>query len=633
MPTPIPEHFQALPLGAVRPTGWLRQQIAANLAGFAGHLDALVPSLVVDDDIYGRDRLTPAVREKDVGAQGVPLPERAQFLWWNSETQSNWWDGLLRAAVLLQDPAALARAARQVDALLATQDASGYIGIYAPALRYQVIGEHGELWAKTTALRYLLGWYEYTQHAPALTAVQRAVEDVMTHYPIWASEPFRTDRPNSCGLTHGLAFTDVLESLHRLTGDRRYADYIAFLYADFSAQPLAEDAQLAALLDSVQPLRGHGVHTCEHLRSVAAAYHATGDARLGDALAAFQRKLRAVVMPSGGPVGDEYIDGRDTHGAPRGYEYCALQELLHSYISLLCKQGHAALGDAIEQLFLNAAQGARHPDGRSIAYLASDNARAMTGALNGHPETPTQTRYKFSPVHQDAAVCCVPNAGRIAPYYVQHMWLRQGDTLVAALLGPCVLRTQVAGQTIEIVQDTAYPTEDTVRFTVTGARDGLQVRVRRPAWAMRADSDLPCAEHDGYLSCAIPPSDAPVGFTVTFGSTLAQHHDARGEVHFTDGPCVLAHALPAHATVTKRYDVPGFADQTFITPDAVPYQCPDAVRATPTGEAPRRWRVELQDPRTAQRVEVLLEPMAHTILRQVTFAPADRSFPSTTVDR
>jgi hypothetical protein len=210
------------------------------------------------------------------------------------------------------------------------------------------------------------------------------------------------------------------------------------------------------------------------------------------------------------------------------------------------------------------------------------------------------------------------------------MWLREGDALVAALLGPCMLRTQVAGQTIEIVQDTAYPAEDTVRFTVTGALNGLAIRVRCPAWATDVRASLAFTEHEGYLSFAIPAGESPVAFGVAFGSKLAQHHDGRGNTYFTDGPCVLAHALTAHATITKRYDVPGFADQAFTTPDAVAYRCPDAVRATPTGDAPRRWRAELQDAHTAQRVEVLLEPMAHTILRQVTFAAADRSLPSTT---
>ncbi len=57
---------------------------------------------------------------------------------------------------------------------------------------------------------------------------------------------------------------------------------------------------------------------------------------------------------------------------------------------------------------------------RVVAYLKSDNSYYMYGGLNGDTTVKHQTRYKYSPVHQDAAVCCVPNAGRIAPYFVQY---------------------------------------------------------------------------------------------------------------------------------------------------------------------------------------------------------------------
>ncbi len=60
----------------------------------------------------------------------------------------------------------------------------------------------------------------------------------------------------------------------------------------------------------------------------------------------------------------------------------------------------------------------------------------MTGGLNGDTSNEHQTRYKYSPVHQDAAVCCVPNAGRITPYYVTSMWMKHEEGSVATLLGP-----------------------------------------------------------------------------------------------------------------------------------------------------------------------------------------------------
>lgn len=209
------------------------------------------------------------------------------------------------------------------------------------------------------------------------------------------------------------------------------------------------------------------------------------------------------------------------------------------------------------------------------------------------------------------------------------MWLRDGDTLVAALLGPCILRTTVAGQAIEITQDTTYPAENTVRFTVEGARDGIALRVRRPAWATHVDADITYTERDGFVCVTIPPGQAPRRFTLTFGSQLTQHRDAHGHVYFTDGPCVLARLLPAQASAVKSYGVSGFADQTFTTPEPVALCCPDSVRVSPAADATRSWHADLVEPRTRQPVTTLLVPMAHTILRQVTFPPAEHDVPST----
>ena len=50
----------------------------------------------------------------------------------------------------------------------------------------------------------------------------------------------------------------------------------------------------------------------------------------------------------------------------------------------------------------------------------------MLGTKNGEIEpNRKQTRYKYSPAHQDVAVCCNPNAGRISPYFVQNSWMKK----------------------------------------------------------------------------------------------------------------------------------------------------------------------------------------------------------------
>ena len=65
------------------------------------------------------------------------------------------------------------------------------------------------------------------------------------------------------------------------------------------------------------------------------------------------------------------------------------------------------------------------------------------------------------------AVCCVPNAGRIAPYFVDRMWMRNSSGLVATLLGPCKVTTTWKGIPLTIREKTVYPDEFTFDFQIS----------------------------------------------------------------------------------------------------------------------------------------------------------------------
>ncbi|TDW99214.1 beta-L-arabinofuranosidase domain-containing protein [Dinghuibacter silviterrae] len=607
--TPRPEVFTPLPFGAVRPAGWLAAQIRGNLEGFTGHLDSLVPNLVVKDDIYGKDRLTKDVTRKDVGAlAGGGDAAEVQYLWWNSETQSNWRDGFIRSAVLTGDSVYLRRAAAYVRRILSTQDKDGYLGVYDPGLRYRFDGENGELWAKTTLLRGLLAWYAYTRNRKVLVAVERAVGDVMVHYPAGRSRPFFSKSPDVGGLSHGLMFTDVLEELYRLTGRRVYLDYVLFLYKDFSEETLHEDAQYAKLVDPGDYLRGHGVHTYEHLRAVAAAAYTSGNPFLMRALDDYLDKVSRELTPSGAPAGDEWIGGRPADATATGYEYCSLEELLDSYADLLGKTGAPVFGDRVERLFFNAAQGARDPHASCIAYLKTDNSYEMTGGLNGDDHDPRQTRYKYSPVHQDVAVCCVPNAGRVAPYYVRQMWMLGPTGPVATLLGPCTVRFAWKGVPVSISEETDYPYGRAMTFVVHAARPvDFTLAVRRPDWATGVSVSGAYIGKNGYIYVRRP---GKVRITFT-SSGVRVCRDSKGDAYFMNGALVLARPIPATPVVTRRYPLPGFYDYKY-KPDS-------AVRYAYRGGRVSADGVSFWNPATGQPETVRLVPMGETVLRQVTF--------------
>ncbi len=639
--------------------GWIADQMRTDHAtGFVGHLDRLAPDLLVDDDLFGADRLTAGVTAKDLGALSDDTAWSAQFLWWNAETQGNWRDGWLRHCMAVGDAAAREAARAWVERILATQDADGYLGIYAPDLRFPERGENGELWAQAVLLRALLGYHGHTGDARVLDAVRRAVERTMAGYPIEASHPFGLDRSFG-GVTHGLVFTDVLWELAGLTGDDRYLAYAAWLYRSFATSPFAEgDARADALLDDARGFEGHGVHTYEHWRALTAAVVRAAAAAAGEGTtdglpmdrldATYTRKLEDALTPSGAPNGDEACHPRGT-ADDTGYEHCSVQELLRGYAMRVEATGDVSLGDRMESLVFNVAMGARDPLEGGVAYLKTDNSRSMAGVEGFRPGTgeAPQTRYMYSPLHREAAVCCVPNAGRVLPTYARYAWMRGEEDgtpqVIALLYGASELRTEVGGVPVTITQETSWPAATAVRFTVeAAARVDLDLVLRVPRWASAWQVT---GVHGRRLRTAL--SMIRIGGTWSGRTTIQAAFDAAPEIRETpggerlvaQGPLLYALPLAGRREVVRTFDVPG-VEHAFrdirVHPAAAPgdlrlpadaHPRPVAIPAgTEAAGAPHAWQrlalaVDVIDGDDRRR-EAILVPMGATVLRVVAFPPA-----------
>lgn len=614
---PKKEHFSPLPCGEIKPAGWIRQQMVEDLEGFVGNLDKLVPGLILEDDIYGNDRLSKTVKTKNLGNIIDGTDWEVQLLWWNSETQSNWWDGYIRNAFLTDDSAHINRIRKYVQRILATQDEDGYLGIYQPDLRYNFHDENGELWSKATLLRGLLAYYELTDEMAVLVSVERAVQNVMENYPIHASSPFKVDKPSAGGVSHGLVFTDVLDKLHQITGNEDYWSYALFLYEDYSKNNLGEkDVQYENIMNPDFHLSGHGVHTYEHLRPLSVAAWSSGNPYLVNALAVYQEKIRKCLTPAAGPIGDEWIVGRTADATTTGYEYCSIHEMMDSYCLLLQKSGNAEYSDEIERIFFNAAQGARHPEKSCISYLKTDNSFEMTGTLNGQPDPENkQTRYKYSPAHQDVAVCCVPNAGRITPYFVQNMWLKDKNAIAATLLGPSEVNTIISGNQVKIIEKTEYPYKNTFQFDVQVKKPfRFMLKIRKPSWAKNVKTNYDFTEKDGFLVFTKKWEGVERLF-LEFDAHIAKNKSGN-QTWFSYGALVLA--LPVdQVEIPDRIYAPGFQDYKYSPVEKVVYEYKDGIVEKLPGEL--KFSAVLFNPAKGKTEEKFLIPVGKTILRQVTF--------------
>ncbi len=612
------EKYQLLPFGSIKPNGWIKVQMQKDVNGFVGNLDQLVPDLI-NDPIYGSGRLQKHSKSKELGNLKEGDAEGSeQYMWWNSETQSNWWDGYIRNVILLDDKAGLEKVKKYVYSILATQDPDGYLGIYDDELRYKFNSENGELWSKTTLYRGLLAYYEYSKDKKVWDALVKAVDNVMQNYPINASSPFSSGEKFNGGVSHGLTFTDVLDKMYQITGDKKYAEYALFLYQDFSKTYQSEkDVQLTNILNPNYKLQSHGVHTFEHLRPLIVAAYATKNVELQKALAIYIQRLENATTITGGPIGDEWIAERIPNATRTGYEYCSIHELLDSYTVLLQKLGQAKTADEIETIFYNAAQGSRDTKHSCIAYLKTDNSFEMLGTKNGEIEPDRkQTRYKYSPAHQDVAVCCNPNAGRITPYFIEKSWLKEGNnTLVAAILSPNIVETTIENNPIRIEEITEYPFKNKFVFKIQNSKNSnFKLKIRKPVWATHIKTTEKFTLENGFivLDRKFAKEDQ---VTIEFKASIIVKEDANNEKYFTYGAQVFAKPIAAIEHKGKIYKG-DFYDVTYSPIENTKYQFIENNNAKFEND---KINVTLKNTTTNQLENVVLVPFGQTVLRQVSF--------------
>ena len=610
------EKLKYLPFGSIKPTGWLKTQMEKDVNGFLGNLDLLVPDLI-NDPIYGSGRLHKNSHVKDLGNLKEGDAEGSdQYKWWNSETQSNWWDGYIRNVFLVDDKAGIEKVNEYVKRILATQDDDGYLGIYDKELRYNFNSENGELWSKATLYRGLLAYYEATQDKKVWQALVRAVENVMVNYPINASSPFSSGEKFNGGVSHGLTFTDVLDKMYQITGNKKYTEYALFLYTDFSrTYQSEEDVQLKNILNPNYKLKSHGVHTYEHLRPLIVAAYQNKD--LQKALTIYLERIKKTTTPTGGPIGDEWIAERTADATHTGYEYCSIQELLDSYTVLLQKTGKAIIGDDIETIFYNAAQGSRNPNHSCIAYLKTDNSYEMLGTKNGEVEPDRkQTRYKYSPAHQDVAVCCNPNAGRISPYFIQSSWMKENEnTLVATLLMPNVLETEIKGSKIRIENNTNYPHENAVHFKIQLEKPlAFILKIRKPRWTTSIIINEKYRVEDDFIIIERTFKKTEI-INLEFKTEVSIITNSNGGHFFSYGCQFYANIISSFEIKGKKY-AKGFEDLNYKPLDNSRFQFIENQKATFENNS---IKVTLKNLNSNKTQIVTLRPFGKTILRQVSF--------------
>ncbi len=442
--------FYMLPLGAVRPAGWLKNQMQIQANGLSGHLDETWADVGSNSGW--------------LGGTGESWERGPYFL-----------DGLVPLAYLLNDDRLKAKAQKFVEWTLTHQASNGMIGPSG----------NQDWWPRMIMLKALAQYQEATGDPRVIPVLSRYFTYQLAALP---------DRPlRDWGKFRSQDNALVAIWLYNRTGDPKLLELVRLLraqahdwqaqFSDFKfTQPVTREMiklnEGQGLSDLA--LSTHGVNNGQALKA-APVWSLLSNSEVDRA--GFHQMLAALDKYHGLPNGmfscDEHLAGRNPS---QGSELCTVVETLFSLEQSLAILGHAAIGDRIETIAFNALPGTFTDDMWAHQYDQEPNQVEVS--LHRKPWTtngPESNLYGLEPNFG----CCTANFHQGWPKFAASLWMFSNDDgLVAALYSPCEVRTMVRNTEVRILEETDYPFQGNVRIKIEPAVAlSFPLRLRIPAWA------------------------------------------------------------------------------------------------------------------------------------------------------
>ena len=444
-----PSAFRLLPLGAIRPRGWLREQLRIQADGLSGHLDEFWP---------------------DLGPNNM----------WLGGTDEGWergpyyLDGLVPLAYVLDDAGLKAKAQRWIEAIIASQDASGWLGpVQAPGRQPY------DVWPVMIVLKVLTQYQEATgdeRIIPLMTRFCAFLREHLLGHPLFEWGRYR--------------WADLVLSIHWLHKHTR-EPWLLDLAALVREQGFDWNRHFAHFAygrklnrDECGQLETHVVNNAMAIKGGAIAWLQSGDeadrAAVYQAIAMLDQYHGQVTGVFGG---DEHYAGPDPS---QGTELCAVVEYMFSLEQGSALLGDAVLGDRLERIAYNALPATFTPDMWAHQYDQQVNqVRCTVAERQWTNNGPDANIFGLEPNFG----CCTANMHQGWPKLAASLWMAAPEGgLAAVAYAPCELAAPARdGQPVRVVVDTDYPWDETIRITFELDQPTLfPLHLRIPAWATTA---------------------------------------------------------------------------------------------------------------------------------------------------
>lgn len=452
-----PSAFYFLPLGSIRPAGWLEGQLRIQANGLSGHLDETWADVGPESGW--------------LGGKGESWERGPYFL-----------DGLVPLAWLLDDARLKAKAQRFLDWTLDHQATNGMIG---PA-------SNNDWWPRIVMLKALTQYQEFTGDSrviPVMDKYLRYQFGQLAQRPLHDWSKFRwQDELLSVLWLYNRTGSDYLLDLAQLLRKQGYdwmAQYANFQYTKRITADYIKLEKGGVLKDL--GLATHGVNNGQAVKTGPVWSLVSGSPNDRSAVFTMISELNKYHgLPNGMFSCDEHLAGLDP---TQGSELCTVVEYMFSLEHSLAIVGDPRLGDRLEKLAFNALPGTFTDDMWAHQYNQEPNQ--VECSLHQKPWTtdgPESNLYGLEPNFG----CCTANFHQGWPKFTNSLFMRSGvqeseDGLVAAVYAPCEVHTTLRGTPVHVVEETNYPFRGTVRLLINPATPvHFPLQLRIPDWAAGA---------------------------------------------------------------------------------------------------------------------------------------------------
>ncbi len=474
-----PNTMASLPLGAIRPRGWLREQLEVAAKGLTGKLYTFWPD--VKDSAWR-------------GGEGDAWERAPYYL-----------DGLVPLAYLLEDDGLIAVAKEYIEWTLASQREDGFFGpekntdwwprMVMLKVMMQYFTATGDMRVPEFMFNYFKYQYKMLEKQPMIEwAVARGAENMQA--VVWlynlTGKKFLLELLNKlneqtldwtshfASFPHTQSMSRLLPWEEMMTGIN--ADKI--LLSGFERPYYRTQYHLSHVVNVAMGLKNPGVvNQFKSGRKELEGFH-TG----------YQKLMKHHGLAYGIFSGDEHLSGASPI---QGTELCAVVELMHTAETLLTTGVKPdGLGDILEKLAFNALPGGQSADLLYHQYdQQADQVRCSKGKRTWYNNPDDSNLFGLEPHFG----CCTANLHQGWPKYAASLWYATEDEGFACIsYAPCTVRFRSGKTPVRLTVDTAYPFGNTVSILVemSEARK-MPIRLSIPGWAQGATVSVDGEAVDG----------------------------------------------------------------------------------------------------------------------------------------